>query len=172
MKPPLFVRPLSAEEQQALVAGLRSPVAFTLRRCQILLASARGRRPRQIADQLGCDPQTVRTALHAFAARGLAALPPGSSVPHTIGRAFDVAATEQLQALVHRSPREFGKPTSLWTLALLADVCAAEGITPGRVSAETVRVTLLRQGLAWRRAKHWLTSSDGRYDRKKAGVRG
>jgi len=42
MKPPLFIRPLSPEEHQAIRAGLRSPSAFTLRRSQILLASAEG----------------------------------------------------------------------------------------------------------------------------------
>lgn len=40
MKPPIFVRPLSDAERETLKAGLRSPDAFVLRRCQILLASA------------------------------------------------------------------------------------------------------------------------------------
>jgi hypothetical protein len=44
MQPPLFVRPPTESEQQALAAGLRSADAFTLRRCQIVLASARGER--------------------------------------------------------------------------------------------------------------------------------
>jgi hypothetical protein len=38
MKRPIFVRPLSDAERESLKAGLRSPDAFTLRRCQILLA--------------------------------------------------------------------------------------------------------------------------------------
>ena len=42
MKPPLCIQSLSAEEKCALEAGLRSRDAFTLRRAQILLASARG----------------------------------------------------------------------------------------------------------------------------------
>ncbi len=41
----LRVRTLSKEERKALEAGLRSSDAFVLRRCQILLASARGERP-------------------------------------------------------------------------------------------------------------------------------
>ena len=49
MKRPLFIQSLSAEEKCALEAGLRSRDAFTLRRAQILLASARGDRPLQIA---------------------------------------------------------------------------------------------------------------------------
>jgi hypothetical protein len=34
MKRPIFVRPLSDAERESLEAGLRSPDAFTLRRCQ------------------------------------------------------------------------------------------------------------------------------------------
>src|SRR5438094_25112 len=45
MKPPLYVRPLTDAERVALRQGLRSPVAFTLRRCQVLLASAAGLPP-------------------------------------------------------------------------------------------------------------------------------
>ena len=49
MRAPLFVRPLTEEERLRLEAGLRSSDAFVLRRCQILLASARGERPARIA---------------------------------------------------------------------------------------------------------------------------
>ena len=68
MKPPLFVRPLTDPERAALRAGLRSPDAFTLRRCQVLLASADGLRPAQIAARFGCASQSARNAIRAFAA--------------------------------------------------------------------------------------------------------
>jgi DNA-binding NarL/FixJ family response regulator len=64
MKPPLYIRPLTPAEHQQLEAGLRSSDAFTLRRCQILRASACGQRPAQIARQLGCATQSVRNAIH------------------------------------------------------------------------------------------------------------
>ncbi len=83
MKRPLFVRPLSTEEQVSVEAGLRSADAFVLRRCQILAASARGEPVLAIARMLSCDPQTVRNAIHAFNRRGVAALTKGSSVAHT-----------------------------------------------------------------------------------------
>jgi len=38
MKEPIFIRPLTADEQQFIQAGLRSSSALVLRRCQILLA--------------------------------------------------------------------------------------------------------------------------------------
>jgi DNA-binding NarL/FixJ family response regulator len=71
MKRPIFVRPLSDAERETLEAGLRSPDAFTLRRCQILLASDRGENAYQIARSLGCNPQTARNAIHAFNNKGL-----------------------------------------------------------------------------------------------------
>jgi transposase len=167
MRPPIFVRPLTGAERQRLEAGLRSPDAFVLRRCQILLASARGERAAAIARQVGCDDQTVREAIHAFNARGLAALPPGSRRAKTIHRAFDAAGAERLRALLHQSPRAFDKPTGLWTLELAAEVSFAQGLTAERVSGETIRATLLRLGVRWKRAKRWITSPDPEYARKK-----
>ena len=70
MQPPIFVRRPSDDEQQALEEGLRSADAFVLRRCQVVLASARGERAPQIARVLGCDDQTVRNVIHGFNAAG------------------------------------------------------------------------------------------------------
>jgi len=168
----IFVRSITPAERAALEAGLRSPEAFTLRRCQIVLANARGETAIRIAAHLSCDDQTVRNAIHAFNRHGLASLQAGSSVPHHIGRAFEGERAERLRALLHQSPRSFGKSTSLWTLALAADVAYAEGITPEQVSGETVRATLERLGVGWRRAKDWITSPDPEYARKKTHATG
>ena len=121
MKPPLFVRPLTDEERAALRAGLRSPDAFTLRRCQVLLASADGLRPAQIAERYGCTSQSVRNAIRAFAAEGTDCLREKSHRPASVRPELDDAACQRLRALLHRSPRDFGKPSSLWTLATDAD---------------------------------------------------
>ena len=170
MQTPMFVRPPTEEEQQALPAGLRSADAFSLRRCQIVLASARGERVPAIARALGCGTQTVRSAIRAFDARGVAALAAGSSRPHTIHAAFDADGAERLRTVLHRSPREFGHPTSVWTLELAAETAFAEGLTDTRVTGETVRATLVRLGIRWRRAKHWITSPDPAYAKKNAGA--
>jgi transposase len=168
MRAPLFVRPLADAEREALTAGLRSPDAVTLRRCQILLASARGERSATIARSLGCSDQTVRNAIHAFHRHGLAALAPGSSRPHTIHAAFDATRAARLRELLHRRPSEFGQPTEVWTLELAAEVSFAQGLTPTRVSGETIRATLARLGVRWRRAKRWITSPDPAYAQKNA----
>jgi hypothetical protein len=57
MQAPLFIRPLSAVEKRERETGLRSRDACTLRRSQILLASAQGYASSQIAAFLGCRDQ-------------------------------------------------------------------------------------------------------------------
>src|ERR1051326_603301 len=165
MKPPLYVRPLTDDERDSLKAGLRSSDAFTLRRSQILLASARHETPPAIARQLGCASQTVRNTIRAFNQRGLDALQESSHRNHTIHTTFDAAGLERLQALAHRSPRDFGYATSLWTLNLLADEAARQGLTTHRVSDETIRTAIRRLGSSWKRAKRWITSPDPEYER-------
>jgi transposase len=171
MKPPIFVRKLSKEERESLQAGLRSRETFVMRRCQILLASARGLSPPKIAENLGCGSQTARNAIHAFNERGMEALTPGSSTPKRVYSAFDVHSAEALRGMLHRSPREFGHESSLWTLEMAAEVAFAEGLTQRRVSGETIRATLSRLlGIRWQRAKRWITSPDPLYERKKGGA--
>ena len=171
MKPPIFVRTLSKDERERLEAGLRSKDTFTLRRSQMLLASSRGDEVPQIARNLGCGQQTVRDAIHDFYERGLDALTPGSSRPRRTRAAFEEKSAETLREMLHRSPREFGRDTSLWTLAMAAQVSFEEGLTQRRVSGETIRATLARLlGVRWQRAKRWITSPDPLYERKKGAA--
>jgi transposase len=170
MRPPIYVRALTDEERTQLETGLRSSNAFVVRRCQIVLASTRGARVPQIAQVVGCDEKTVRQVVHGFNAQGLAVLHRGSSRPHTIHPAFSPAAAEALRDLLHRSPRAFGKPTSLWTLELAAEVSCAVGLTATVVTGEALRQTLGRLGIRWKRAKQWITSPDPEYLRKQGGA--
>jgi transposase len=173
MRRPIFVRPLSDAERESLEAGLRSSDAFVLRRCQILLASDRGENAYQIARSLRCNPQTARNAIHIFNDGGLqAALSRGSSRPRTIHAAFDSEGAERLREVLHQDPRRFGRESSLWTLRMAAEVSLEEGLTTERVSGETIRATLARMGVRWQGAKHWITSPDPLYARKKGGATG
>ena len=137
MKPPIFVRSLSDNE-------------------------------REIANNLGCSSQTVRDAVHDFNRRGLDALIAGSSRPKRTHATFEgEKAQAALQGLLHRSPREFGRDSTWWTLAMAAEVSFEEGITEKRVTAQTIRATLARLGRSWQRAKGWIESPDPEYARKK-----
>src|SRR5438067_2761740 len=165
---PLSVRPLTDVERQVLQDSLRSSDAFVLRRAQIVLASAAGERSGQIAPRVGFTTQGVRDVIHAFNARGLEMLRPGSHHPGVVSSAFDTPRALALRDLLHQSPRLFNKPTSVWTLELAAEVAYEQGLTATRVSGVTIRNPVARRGVRWRRAKEWITSPDPEYVRKKA----
>lgn len=170
MKPPIFVRSLTEPEQQMLEAELRTSDAFRLRRAQYLLASARKQTPRQIAATYGGCVQSVRNVINAFHARDLDCLQRGSNRPKSSQPLLSEADLAQLQHLLHHSPRTFDKPTSLWTLDLLAEVAFEQGLTQAQVSDETIRRALARLGANWKRAKHWISSPDPLYTLKKSGA--
>jgi len=76
--------------------------------------------------------------------RGGAALCMGSRRPKTTEAIFIEERAEQLKVLLHRSLREFGNETSVWTLELAAEVSFAEGLTPRLVSDNCIRQALKR----------------------------
>ena len=170
MQAPLFVRALTPEEQARLETLLRSSDAFVLRRAQILLASARGQSTGAIARALGCSIQTARNVINAFHTRGLASLARRSNRPKSAKPVLDEPKCERLKHLLHQSPRTLGKPTGLWTLALAAQACFEQGITDQPLSDETIRRALIRLGVGWKRAKHWISSPDPQYALKKSGA--
>ena len=167
MKQPLYVRKLTKKEKQALQAGIRSKDPFVIRRSQIVSASERGQKAIEIAQMLGCDDQTVRNVIKGFNQDGIAILQAGSRRPHNTQAAFSPHSVEQLKEILHQSPRNFGKATSLWTLDLAAEVSYENQLVKEQVSGETIRATLQRFGMKWTRAKHWITSPDPDYELKK-----
>ena len=61
------LRKISPEEKTQIEQGLRSGLAFTVRRSQILLMRAEEQlTPKLSAGRLRCSDQCVREALHAF----------------------------------------------------------------------------------------------------------
>ena len=168
MHKPLFVSPLTPEQHQHLHAGLRSKDAFTVRRCQVVPASAQGLKPGQIAARLGCSAGTARNAIRAWNVEGVAALREKSSRPASAKPLLGPDREADLRALLHQSPRTFGKPRSTWTPALLADVCHANGWTDRPLSIETIRHAIDRLGVSWKRATHGLTRPDPASARKKS----
>jgi transposase len=168
----MFVRSLTDDERKQLESGLRSRKAFIVRRCQILLASSRGEPVSVIARSVGCATQTCRNVIRDFETRGLASLEEGSRRPKTVQPLLDSAKCEKLQALLHASPRQFGKPTSLWTLELAAEVILEQGVVSKPVSREVIRKAISRLGVKWKRAKNWITSPDPQYALKKSNSKG
>ena len=166
------VRELTGDERQALRRGLKSADGFTVRRCQVLLARAGGAKPAAIGEAVGLSARAVRNAIRAFHASGLGCLarkPPVAKKPALV---WDRKHDDGLKDLLHRRPREFGDPTSLWTLALAAEVCHQKGWTSRRLTAEGMRGVLTRLGIGWKRAKHWITRPDPDYAKTKSYATG
>jgi transposase len=135
---------------------------------KMVVRSWDGRRTRQIAEELGCHPQTVRERLRAFNERGLDGLGmrPGS------GRKPRLTELERsaILALVKLPPP--GKPTyeltgeltapdpagaPEWTLDTLTAAAQEHGI---QVARSQVRRLFRREGVRWRRTRLWATSKD------------
>jgi transposase len=167
MRNPIFVRPLTKSERDRLKAGLRSPDDFELRRCRIILSSARGEQANAIAESVGCSYQLVLSVIKTFNLRGLQVLQTGSRRPHKIHVAFSAKQAERLKEILHQSPWTFGKPRNVWTCELAAEVSFEQRLIQERISGQTIRVTLERMGVKWAQAKHWAARPEPEYSRNK-----
>ena len=144
-----------------------------MRRSQMLLESADGQTTTAIATQLRCNDQTVRNAIHTFNARGVAALQPKSSRPHTRSAVFDDHRRNQLRALLHQQPAHVRQAD----LRLDARPGRRGRLRRGdhrrgRSAARRSARPCSRLGVGWKRAKHWITSPDPAYLRKKGRATG
>ena len=162
--------PLDATEERQvrrLAHSVHAPADWIIH-ATMVARSWDGLRTRQIADELGCHPQTVRDRLQAFNDRGVDGLgiKPGS------GRKPRLTQLERstILALVKRPPP--GKPTyertgeleapdpdaePEWTLATLTAAAHERGI---QVARSQVRRIFRREGVRWRRTRLWATSKD------------
>ena len=171
MPKPLAARPpveVTEERQVRKLAQSAHAPADWIFHAKLVVRSWDGQRTRQIAQELGCHPETVRQRLHAFTERGLDGLgmQPGS------GRKPRLTQEERstLLALVKRPPP--GKPTyeltgelaaphpqaePEWTLDTLTAAAQQRGI---QVARSQVRRIFRREGIRWRRTRLWARSKD------------
>ena len=170
---PIYARAITKEKRQSLRVGLKSANGIVVRRSQIILMSAdEGLKAQAIAERVGYSDETVRQVIQRFNQEGNQAIYPKSNARPDDQRAFKDAAREQLKAIVHQSPREFGCESSMWTLSLLAKVSYQEGLTDRLVHRDTMSETLHQLGLNWKKSKRHIQSPDAHYKRKKNDVTG
>lgn len=167
MLKPLYVRELRPNEKAELGQGLKSKLAFKVKRCQILLSSAAGKKAQTIAREVHCSDQTVRNVIRAFEREGLACLVEKSHARHDLAPEIDERGQARLRELVKDSPREHGHPSSLWTREMLAETLHQEKLTTKVVSVSALGRALKQAGVNWRRAKRWIRSPDEHYSRRK-----
>jgi transposase len=156
------------ERQVRKLAASRHAPGDWIQRARIIAHSWDGLRTTQIADQLGCHPQTVRERLHRFNAEGIDGLGdrPGPGRPrrlteHQRGRIIALARS-QPPGRLHQGGEGLLAPAqpeapAHWTLDALAQAAQAEGIRVGR---SQVRRILLAERVRWRPTRSWTTSTD------------
>ncbi len=167
----LFARPpIGPAEERTIrkLAGARHAPGDWIRRAQMIAHSWDGLRTTQIADQLGCHPQTVRERLLRFNAEGLDGLGdrPGSGRRPRLseserGSILGLVATDPPGRLVRQPHGELEaddeRGPARWTLDTLAEAARARGIVVGR---SQVRRIFLAEGARWRQPRSWATSAD------------
>ena len=164
---PLYVSALNEEQIKILEKGLHSSSAFTVRRCQILLKSAKGEKAKEIAEQLHCSDQTVRDAIRAYEKEGEVCLQEKTHARHDDQAAINEQGRMRLKEIVRLSPRTLAYESSVWTRLMLAEVLYREGYTNKVVSKSSITATLQSMGISWRRAKKWVRSPDPHYHHRK-----
>jgi transposase len=135
---------LSKDEGQRLEDTFHTTRDRRLRdRCQAILMAARGRRHRQMAEDLGVSGRTLQRGLNAYQAGGLA----GLTIRWASGRAPHIpdAFASELLAWVRQGPAGCGLDRAHWTSAeLAAHLYRTKGIA---VSESTMRTYWTTHGV-------------------------
>jgi len=164
---PVFVRTLTADEQEELARLIRSERdARIVRRAQMIRLSADGVTTPKIAVLWDVNDQTVRRTIRRFEAEGIEGLrdKPRKGRPPK--------KTEQYVALlkeaVGSNPRDLGYPFSVWTLERLREHLARQTriiLSPAHLSR-----LMKDNDIVYRRPKHGMAHlrDPQEYDEKKA----
>lgn len=150
MARPVRVRPLSADEDAALlriVRGEGRQDTIRVRRAVMVRASAHGAKPPLIARLLDADPDTVRDVIHAFNANGMAALDPHWG--HGRPRRITAEDEEFIVAVATGRPRVVGRPFTHWSLRKLADYLTTNRRHPVVIHRERLRQLLHAHGISF-----------------------
>jgi transposase len=166
------VRPLRPYEQGKLHRLKRQRAnAVNGRHAGIVLLSRGGLRNRDIARQVGCTPQWVRTVVHRFNEHGLGGI---TWYPwmHAAGkpRRFTAEVVEEVAEVALSSPVAL-IGLRRWSLSKLRGYLVEQGVVAS-ISAAWLRVLLRRLGVRWRRTKSWKESTDPDFWPKYRRIRG
>jgi transposase len=148
--------------QQIVRRGRHGPVR--VRRALIIMASASGTPVPAIARLVAADEDTVRDVVHAFNAKGLAALDPrwAGGRPRLIS---DDDAGFIISAAMTR-PEKLGLPFTHWSLRKLAAYLTGNRARTVVIGRERLRQILHSRGLSFQRTRTWKESADPDKDAK------
>lgn len=170
-KPSVFVRDLGPGEGQLLKRKARTAKHFSTRqRAQILLASATGMAPAEIARALSTDESHVRKVIKAFNEEGFDSLNPRYRGGRP--RKVDPATAATVVRIALDPPQVSGVPLTRWSLRRLLLHLITAGVLQGSVlSVEGLRVLLHRAGASHQRTRTWKVSTDPNYQVKAERIR-
>src|SRR5689334_21673883 len=137
--------------------------SIRVRRALIIMASASGTLVPAIARLVAADEDTVRDVIHAFNARGLAALD-----PRWAGGRPRLISDEDIEVIVAAArtrPEKPVQPFTRWSLRKLAGYLAARD-RPVRIGRERLRQILHERGISFQRTRTWKESTDPDRDGK------
>lgn len=154
--------PTQSEQLDHLYRTTKDPRLRT-RAQMVLLSAEQELTVAKIAAMVRESEATVLRWLKRYLAEGIEGLQdaPRPGRPSPMTKTYKA----ELLAAVRRRPRSLGLPFSLWTLQRLVDYLAEQ--TGIRVSDETVRRALKREGIVLSRPQHKITSPDPEYALKK-----
>ena len=157
MAEPVRARRLSDEEGRRLQQIVRRGKhgSIRVRRAMMIMASASGTPVPAIARLVAADEDTVRDVVHAFNAKGLAALDPQWAGGRP--RLISDADIEFIVTTATTRPEKLGLPFTHWSLRKLAAHLDSRGTRIGR---ERLRQILHERGISFQRTRTWKESRD------------
>ncbi len=166
MAEPVRARRLTDQEGQRLLQIVRRGMheSVRVRRAMIIMASASGTLVPAIARLVAADEDTVRDVIHAFNAKGLAALDPRWAGGRP--RRISDEDIEVIVAAATTRPGKLGQPFTRWSLRKLADYLACRPGGPVTIGRERLRQILHERGISFQRTRTWKESTDPDRDAK------
>ena len=128
-----------------------------VRRAMIIMAPASGTLVPAIARLVAAGEGTVRDVIHAFNAKGLAALDPRRAGGRP--RLISDGDIEVIVTAARTRPEKPVQPFTHWSLRELAGYLAGLG-RPVRIGRERLRQLLHERGISFQRTRTWKESAD------------
>ncbi|MEK6323226.1 MAG: sigma 54-interacting transcriptional regulator [Acidobacteriota bacterium] len=142
---PLYVRPLTTDENEGLKHYSKSSSKEESVRARVILLSAEGRTASEISQSLGSHPTNIKKWIRNFNRDGLEGISAKKRGPQGGPRPkFTSSQIEEMLSLAGMAPAEVGYGFKEWTPQKLATAAMERGIVD-RISHVTVRQMLKRQ---------------------------
>src|SRR6266487_4404890 len=165
MAEPVRARRLTDQEGRRLLQIVRRGKhgSVRVRRAMIIMASAPGTLVPAIARLAAAGEGTARDVIHAFNARGLAALDPRWAGGRP--RLISDGDIEVIVTAARTRPEKPVQPFTRWSLRKLAGYLAGPG-RPVRIGRERLRQVLHERGISFQKTRTWKESTDPDRDAK------